>query len=57
LALTVGLGADIEGAPLCDELIRIQHSVKNSKNPAPLNILNLMKKFNIEDVHTNTWLS
>ena len=35
MALTVNLGAGIEGAALCDELIRIQHSVKNSKNPAP----------------------
>jgi hypothetical protein len=35
LALTVSLGADIEGAILYDELIRIQHSVKNFKNPAP----------------------
>jgi len=34
LASTVSLGADIEGAPLCDELIRIQNSVKNSKNLA-----------------------
>jgi len=35
LALTVSLGADIDGDPLHDELIRIQHSVKNFENPAP----------------------
>jgi hypothetical protein len=35
LALTVSSGGDIEGAPLYDELNRIQNSVKNSKNLAP----------------------
>jgi hypothetical protein len=46
LALTVSFGADIEGAPLYDELIRIQHFVKNSKNPAPKYL-----KFNEEIQH------
>jgi hypothetical protein len=48
--LTVGLDADIEGAPLCDELISIQSFVKTLKNPTPLNIFNLMKEFNMDDL-------
>jgi hypothetical protein len=32
------LGADTEGAPLCDELIGIKSFVKKLKNPTPLNI-------------------
>jgi hypothetical protein len=50
LALTIGSGADIQGAALCDELLTIQSSVKKRKNPTPLNILNVMKKFNMEDL-------
>jgi hypothetical protein len=50
LALTVGSDADIEGAYQCDELISIQRFVKKLKNPMPLNILNFMKKFNMDDL-------
>jgi hypothetical protein len=55
LALTVGSDVDIEGAPLCDELINIKKFVKNLKNPMPLNILNFIKKFNMEDLCLNIW--
>jgi hypothetical protein len=57
LTLTVGLNADVEGTPLCDELISIQSFVKKLKNPTPLNILNFMKKFNMEDLYPNIWFS
>jgi hypothetical protein len=57
LALIVGSDADIEGAPLCDELISINKSVKNLKNSMPLNILDFIKKFNMEDLYPNIWVS
>jgi hypothetical protein len=31
--------------------------VKNRKNPMPLNILNFIKKFNMEDLYPNIWVS
>jgi hypothetical protein len=48
LSLTVGSNADIEGAPICDQLISIKKIMENLKNPMPLNILNFIKKFNME---------
>jgi hypothetical protein len=51
--LTVGSDADIEGAPLFDELISIKKFVKNLKNPMPLNILNFIRKFNMEGLYPN----
>jgi hypothetical protein len=48
VALTVGSGADIEGAFLCDELIIIQSFDNSLKNPTPLNVSNFVKKFNME---------
>jgi hypothetical protein len=57
LALTTGSDADIKEAPLCDELISIQSSEKKLKNLMPLNILNFMKKFNMEDLCPNIWFS
>jgi hypothetical protein len=57
LALTVGSDTDIEGTPLCDELINIKKFVKNLKSPMLLNILNFFKKFNMEDVYPNIWVS
>jgi hypothetical protein len=56
LALTIGSDADIKGAPLYDELGSTQSSVKKLKNPVPLKILNLMKKFNMEDLYPNIWV-
>jgi hypothetical protein len=50
LALTVCSDADIEGAPLCDKLISIRKFVKNLKHPMPLNVLNVIKRFNMKDL-------
>lgn len=52
MALSVGWDADVEGPPLCVELINIKSSVK-IKIPTPLNILNFTKKFNMEDLYSN----
>jgi hypothetical protein len=46
-----GLDADITGSPLHDEVIAFKVFLKRPKNPTPLKILNLMKKFNIEDLY------
>jgi hypothetical protein len=57
LALAAGSGANIEEAPLCVEVISIQSSVKKLESATPLNNLNFMKKFNIEDLYTNMRVS
>jgi hypothetical protein len=44
----------IEGALLCNELIRTRSFVKKLKNPTPPKILNFMKKYNTEDLYPNT---
>jgi hypothetical protein len=46
-ALIVGLDADIEGAPLSDELTSTQNFVRKLKIPTPVNILNFVKKFRV----------
>jgi hypothetical protein len=40
-----------------DELTNTKKFVKNLKNPMPLNILNFIKMFNMEDLYPNTWVS
>ncbi|XP_063775718.1 uncharacterized protein LOC134911440 [Pseudophryne corroboree] len=57
LALTTGEDADIEGGPLCDELISIQKFVENMAMPTPLNTLNFIKTSKLEDLYPNTWVS
>jgi hypothetical protein len=56
LALTFGLAADIEGAPLSDELISFESFVKKLKNPTALNTLNFMKIFDMETQYPNIWV-
>jgi hypothetical protein len=48
LALTVRSDAERERGPLSDEIVTIQSFVEKLKNSAPLNILNFLKKFNME---------
>jgi hypothetical protein len=55
--LTIGSVADIKRARLCDELVIIKIFVKQLKNPSPINILNSMNKFNMEDLQHNIRIS
>jgi hypothetical protein len=57
LSLTVGSGADVEGSPLCDQLIGFECFVKKIRNRTPLKILNFMKKPNMEDLYPNMCVS
>jgi hypothetical protein len=57
LSVIVGSDVDIEKSPLCDEVISPQSLVKKLKNAVPLNILNFMKKFNVEDLYAIIWVS
>jgi hypothetical protein len=44
---------DTDGALLSDEIVGIHKCVKKFKNFAPLNILNIILKFNSENVLPN----
>lgn len=57
LALTVGTEGDIEGVFLCDELISIQYFTKIHDCNTPLEVLNLIKKNQLEDLYPNIWIS
>lgn len=57
IALTDGLESDIEAVFFCDELISIQHFTKINDCNSPFDVLNLIKKNQLEDLYPNIWIA
>jgi hAT family C-terminal dimerisation region len=54
--LTVHSKSDIDGELLCDEILGLQHYLKDNQ-ATPIEVLNFINKHNLQELFPNTWIT
>lgn len=54
--LTINSKSDIDGNLLCDEILGLQHHLKDSQ-ATPIKVLDFIKKHSLQELFPNTWIT